>query len=157
MLYVLAAAILVALDQFVKYRVVQTLALYETAPFLPGLIELKRIHNTGAAWSSFAGQRLLLIVLPLLLIAAVLYLLRRYQVRHPLGKWAAALIIAGGIGNLIDRIRLGYVVDMFHFLFWQSYPVFNAADVCVVFGALFGAIYYLWFYEKYDAPGGGRH
>ena len=151
MLYVLAAA-LVALDQFVKFRVSETLALYETAPLLPHFIELKRIHNTGAAWSSFAGQRLLLTVLPLALIAAVLYLLRRYHVRHPLGKWAAALIIAGGIGNLIDRVRLGYVVDMFHFLFWQSYPVFNVADVCVVFGAIFGGIYYLWLYEKYDKP-----
>ena len=152
MLYFAAAAALVALDQFVKYRVVQTLALYETAPFLPRLIELKRVHNTGAAWSSFAGQRLLLTVLPLVLIAAVLYLLRRYRVRHPAGKWAAVLIIAGGIGNLIDRVRLGYVVDMFHFLFWQSYPVFNVADVCVVFGAVLGAVYYLWLYEKYDRP-----
>ena len=152
MLYISAAAALIALDQFVKYRVTETLALYETAPFLPRLIELKYIRNTGAAWSSFAGQRLLLTVLPMLLIAAVLYLLRRYHVRHPLGKWAAALIIAGGIGNLIDRVRLGYVVDMFHFLFWQSYPVFNVADVFVVFGAIFGAVYYLWLYEKYDKP-----
>ena len=152
MLYMLAAAALIALDQFVKYRVTATLALYETAPFLPRLIELKHIHNTGAAWSSFAGQRLLLTVLPLVLIAAVLCLMRRYHVRHPVGKWAAALIIAGGIGNLIDRVRLGYVVDMFHFLFWQSYPVFNVADVCVVFGAIFGAVYYLWLYEKYDKP-----
>ena len=150
MLYILSAAALVAVDQFVKYRVVETLALYETAPFLPRLIELKRIHNTGAAWSSFAGQRLLLTVLPVLLIAAVLYLMRRYRVRHPVGKWAAALIIAGGIGNLIDRVRLGYVVDMFHFLFWQSYPVFNVADVCVVFGAILASVYYLWLYEKYD-------
>ena len=152
MLYFAAAAALVALDQFVKYRVVQTLALYETAPFLPRLIELKRVHNTGAAWSSFAGQRLLLTVLPLVLIAAVLYLLRRYRVRHPAGKWAAVLIIAGGIGNLIDRVRLGYVVDMFHFLFFKSYPVFNVADICVVFGAMLGAVYYLWLYEKYDKP-----
>ena len=49
-------------------------------------------------------------------------------------------------------MRLGYVVDMFHFEFWPSYPVFNVADMCVVVGAILGSIYYMWLYEKYDAP-----
>ncbi|MBE6995318.1 MAG: signal peptidase II, partial [Ruminococcaceae bacterium] len=58
--------------------------------------------------------------------------------------------VSGGIGNLVDRIRYGYVVDMFQFEFWRSYPVFNVADMCIVIGAIIGAVYYLWFYEKYD-------
>ena len=59
------------------------------------------------------------------------------------------MIISGGLGNIIDRVRQGYVVDMFNFLF-MDYPVFNVADICVVCGCIMGAIYYLWLYEKYD-------
>ena len=62
------------------------------------------------------------------------------------------LIISGGLGNILDRARLGYVVDMFNFQF-MSYPVFNVADICIVSGAMLGAVYYLWFYEKYDGKG----
>ena len=80
-------------------------------------------------------------------LAAVL--LRR-DVRHPLGLAAGTLIIAGGIGNIVDRVRLGYVVDMFHFQFWPSYPTFSVADVCIVSGAILGAIYYVLLYEKHD-------
>ena len=71
-------------------------------------------------------------------------------VRHPLGKLSIALIIAGGIGNLIDRVVNGYVVDMFNLTF-MNYPVFNVADISVVAGAIGGAIYYLWLYDKFDA------
>jgi len=85
------------------------------------------------------------------IIIAVAVLVVRKIVRHPLGLAACTLIFAGGVGNLIDRVRLGYVVDMFHFEFWPSYPVFNVADICVVVGAVIAAVYYLWFYEKYDA------
>ena len=151
MLYGLLAAAVIAADQLVKHATVQRLALGETAPLLPPLVELKYVQNTGAAWSSFAGQRLLLIVLPVVLIAAVLYLVKKYRVRHAVGRLAAALIAAGGIGNLIDRIRFGYVVDMFHLLFLPSYPVFNVADIAVVLGAALAALYYLRLYEKYDA------
>ena len=60
------------------------------------------------------------------------------------------VILSGGIGNIIDRLRLGYVVDMLHFQFWPSYPTFNVADVCIVSGAILGAIYYVLLYEKHD-------
>ena len=76
--------------------------------------------------------------------------LAKRVVRHPLGVLSCCLILSGGVGNIVDRARLGYVVDMFHFEFWPSYPVFNVADICVVSGAILGAVYYLWFYEKYD-------
>ena len=86
-----------------------------------------------------------------LIISTLILLMARRIVRHPLGVAACCLVISGGIGNLIDRFRVGYVVDMFHFEFWPSYPVFNVADICVVCGAILGAIYYMWIYEKYDA------
>ena len=149
---VLGAALLV-LDQWVKHWITVNLPLGESMPFLPGLVELRTVHNYGAAWSSFSGQRWLLLAVTACIMAAIALLLARRIVRHPLGLAACWLILAGGLGNIIDRIRLGYVVDMFQFQFWQSYPVFNVADICVVIGALLGAVYYLWFYEKYDKKG----
>jgi len=148
---VLAVALL-ALDQWVKFWTVANLELSESAPLLPGLVELLRVHNYGAAWSSFSGQRWLLLGVTACIMAFVVFLLARRIVRHPMGLAACFLILSGGLGNIIDRARLGYVVDMFHFEFWPSYPVFNVADICVVIGAVFGCIYYMWLYDKYDNP-----
>lgn len=147
---VLAAALL-ALDQWLKVWITANLPLGESMPFLPGFVELLTVHNYGAAWSSFSGQRVLLLFVTSLIICALILLMVRRIVRHPLGVAACCLVISGGIGNLIDRFRVGYVVDMFHFEFWPTYPVFNVADICVVCGAILGAIYYMWIYEKYDA------
>lgn len=152
MRYALLSALLVAADQALKHWTTAHLAVGERAELLPPLLELYHVQNFGAAWSSFSGRRVLLIVLPALIIAAVLLLLGKRIVRHPLGKTACALILAGGVGNLIDRVYPGYVTDMLHFLFWPSYPTFNLADVCIVAGAALGCVYYLWLYEKYDAP-----
>ena len=145
------AAGLLALDQWLKLWITANLPLGESIPLLPGLVELLTVHNYGAAWSSFSGPRFLLLGVTAVIIVVVTVLLARRVVRHPLGVAACFLIISGGVGNLVDRVRLGYVVDMFHFEFWPSYPVFNVADICVVCGALLGAVYYLWLYEKYDA------
>lgn len=141
---------LLVLDQWVKAWVSAHIPLGETMPFLPGFIELQTVHNYGAAWSSFSGQRWLLLALTSAIVLAVAFLLAGRVVRHPLGVLACWLILSGGAGNILDRARLGYVVDMFHFLFWPSYPVFNVADICVVSGAFLGAVYYLRFYETSD-------
>ena len=156
MLYAIFAAVglaLLGLDQWVKHWITINLPLGESTPFLPGLVELRTVHNYGAAWSSFSGQRWMLVAVTTVIVLAVVWVLARRIVRHPLGVAACFLILSGGIGNIIDRVRLGYVVDMFQFQFWESYPVFNVADICVVCGCVMGAIYYLWLYEKYDKKG----
>mgnify|MGYP002618644475 CR=1 FL=1 len=150
MWYIVLFAALLGADQLIKYWTVEHLALGESAAFLPGIVQLTRVHNYGAAWSSFSGMRWLLSAVTAAILIAVLVLLLRGIVRHPAGRVAGVLILAGGLGNLIDRVRLGYVVDMFHFVFWPSYPVFNLADICIVAGAILGAIYYLFLYEKHD-------
>lgn len=150
MIYALLALAALAADQGIKAWVSAHLPLGERMDLLPGVVELRTVHNYGAAWSSLSGQRWLLVAVTAAIMAAIAVLLVRRVVRHPLGLTACWLILAGGLGNIIDRVRLGYVVDMFHFQFWPSYPVFNAADIFVVCGAVLGAIYYLWFYEKYD-------
>ena len=140
-----------------KLWVVQHLALYESAPLLPGFLELRYIQNTGGGWSILSDYTWLLSILTAFIMLVLLYLLLRRIVRHPLGRTACVLLLAGGCGNLIDRLRLGYVVDMFNFQF-ISYPVFNVADIAVVIGMILAAVYYLFLYEKHDGPERGeRH
>ena len=139
MLYALCAALslaLLGLDQWVKHYVTVNIPLGEAQPFLPGLVELRTVHNYGAAWSSFSGMRWLLVAVTSVIVIAVAVVLLRRIVRHPLGVAAGFLILSGGVGNIIDRVRLGSVVD-----------------ICVVCGAVLAVIYYLWFYEKYDKRG----
>ena len=152
MLYAIFAAVglgLLGLDQWLKHWITVNLPLGETMPLLPGFLQLRTVHNYGAAWSSFSGQRWLLVAVTCCIVAAVSAALIRRVVRHPLGLAAGTLIISGGLGNIIDRVRLGYVVDMLDFQF-MNYPVFNLADCCIVCGCILGAVYYLWLYEKYD-------
>ena len=120
-------------------------------------MELRYIRNTGGGWSVLSDYTWLLSILTALIMLVLLYLLLRRIVRHPLGRTACVLLLAGGCGNLIDRLRLGYVVDMFNFQF-ISYPVFNVADIAVVIGMILAAVYYLFLYEKHDRPErGDRH
>lgn len=147
MLYILAIALCVAADQAVKLYVVSHLALYETAPLLPGIVELFYIQNTGGGFSILAGRTQLLTVLTAVVMAAIAYLLVKKVFPHPLAMWTLTLILGGGLGNLADRVRLGYVVDMFNFQF-MSYPVFNVADILVVCGTIGFAAYYVLLHDK---------
>jgi len=150
--YLLILAALIGADRLLKQWAVTHLALGESAPLFPGIIRLTRLHNYGAAWSSFSGKTAALLVVTTVLMIAVAVLLIKKVVRHPLGIIAGLLILGGGIGNYIDRIVLGYVVDMLEFQFIY-FPVFNLADCFVVVGSILGAVYYLWLYEKYDKRG----
>ena len=149
MWYALLLAACIAGDQLLKYWVVRHLEIGQSAAFLPGLVRLTRLHNTGAAWGSFSGSTALLTAVTAVLLVAVAWLVLKKVIRHPLGLCAAMLVLGGGIGNMIDRIFRGYVVDMFDLEF-MDYPIFNLADCFVVIGVVLGAVYYLWFYDKYD-------
>ena len=105
--YVLVLAALVAADQMLKWWTVSHLALGESAPFLPHIMQLTRLHNYGAAWSSFSGKTALLLVITIALMVVVAVLLIWRIVRHPVGVMAGLLILGGGIGNMIDRIWHG--------------------------------------------------
>ena len=147
--YIVLLAACVAGDQLLKGWVVTHLAVGESAPLLPGVVQLTRLHNTGAAWSSFSGKTGLLAAVTIVLMLAVAWLLVKRIVRHPLGVTAGVLVLGGGIGNVIDRVCRGYVVDMLDLQF-VDYPIFNLADCFVVVGVVLGAAYYLWCYDKYD-------
>ena len=152
MLYALCAALslaLLGLDQWVKHYVTVNIPLGEAQPFLPGLVELRTVHNYGAAWSSFSGMRWLLVAVTSVIVIAVAVVLLRRIVRHPLGVAAGFLILSGGVGNIIDRVRLGYVVDMFHLEFWPSYPVFNVADCFITCGCAALLIHLIFFNKNF--------
>ena len=147
MLYILAIALCSAAYQAVKLYVTSHLALYESAPLLPGFLELFYIQNTGGGFSILTNHTQLLTVLTAALMAVIAVLLVRKVFSHPLAMWTLTLILGGGLGNLIDRVRLGYVVDMFNFQF-VSYPVFNVADILVVCGTIGFAAYYLLLHDR---------
>ena len=154
MVWSIAALIaLIGLDQGLKYWTVTNLALGESLPLIPGVMQLTRLHNYGAAWSSLSGKTIVLLVITSVLMIALAVLLMKKIVRHRLGVTAGIFIIGGGLGNMIDRVWHGYVVDMLDISPLFSYPVFNLADCFVVVGAILGSVYYLWFYDKYDRKG----
>ncbi len=162
--YLLTILLCVAADQAVKYYVVTHLALYESAPLLPGLVELYYIRNTGGGFSILSGHTWLLTLLTAAVMVVVAVLLARRTFPHPLAMWTLTAILGGGLGNLIDRVRLGYVVDMFNFQFMR-YPVFNVADILVVCGTIGFAAYYLLLHDRVakketdhgtDQPDGGQ-
>lgn len=156
--YLFAIAACVAADQAVKLWVVSHLALYQSAPLLPGLVELMYIQNTGGGFSILSGHTWLLTVLTAVLMGGIALVLVKKLFPHPLAMWTLALILGGGLGNLIDRVRLGYVVDMFNFQF-ISFPVFNVADILVVCGTIGFAAYYLLLHDQVAEKGkkGAEH
>ena len=148
MLYAILAAVLVALDQLVKYLVVQNIPLGEHVPFLPYLLDLTYVQNTGAAFSLFSDHTWILALISLVMSVLLVIAVWKPLFRHPFGRTALALLLAGAVGN-IDRALQGYVVDMFHVLFME-FAVFNVADICVVVGGFAAVVYYLFFYEKLE-------
>lgn len=147
MIYVLAVLLCVAADQAVKLWTVAHLGLYESAPLIPGIVELYYIQNTGGGFSILTGKTWLLAVFTVVLMLGIAWLLYKKVFTHPLAVWPLVLIIGGGVGNLVDRVRLGYVVDMFNLQF-MKYPVFNVADILVVCGAIAFSVYYLLLHDK---------
>ena len=137
MQYILMALMvssIVALDQFTKYLVVANIGLHQSVPAIPGLFNFTYIQNTGAAWSSFEGQLWLFIGVFVLFTAAVVYEFATGKMGFStFERWCIAAIYAGGLGNMIDRVRIGYVVDMINLEF-MNFPVFNVADCFICCG-----------------------
>ena len=109
----LFAAAIVAADQYTKFVVVENIALYEKVPFLPGFIGFTYVQNTGGAWSMFSGMMWLFVAV--FAVMTVLILWEYFKAPMPFTKferWCIASVYGGGLGNMIDRVRLGYVVDM---------------------------------------------
>lgn len=130
----LMVLVLVGLDQWVKVLVSTHFAEGSLHVVIPGVLGLTNLHNNGAAWSILAGQQGFFAILTIVVLVVLGYLLWRYRQRRWLSI-ALSLMTAGAIGNFIDRVLQGYVVDMFQLL-PINFPVFNVADCCLTIGVL---------------------
>lgn len=147
--YFLLAIALVALDQLVKYLVLTYIPLHGSVPFLPHLMDLTFVKNTGAAFSMLSEHTWMLTACSLVMSAVLAVAVWKKFFVHPLGRTALTLVLAGAVGNLIDRAFRGYVVDMFRTLF-IDFAVFNVADICVVVGGIAAGVYYVFFFDKLE-------
>ena len=133
MLYVLLAGLLIGADQLVKYLVRAHIPLGESVPFLPHIMNLTYCQNTGAAFSLLSRHTWLLTLVSLML----------------------TVVLAGAVGNLIDRVRFRFVTDMFQTIFIR-FAVFNVADICVVLGGIAFCVYYFFFHDKVTGKESGH-
>lgn len=127
--------VLVAIDQIVKKLCVMYLA--DPVTLIPHFIELMYLENRGAAFGIMQDVKVFLIILPIIIICGlIVYYIKLGDTKYDkITKYALLLVISGAIGNLIDRVANGYVVDMLHFTFFE-FPVFNVADMYVVIGTI---------------------
>ena len=132
----LFSAVIVAIDQLTKFLVVENIPLYADVPLLPGVVQLTYAQNTGAAFSILQGQQWLFALIFAVFTAAILW--AYFKKAFPFSKFewfCIAAVYAGGLGNMIDRLRLGYVVDMIETQF-IDFPVFNVADSFITCGCI---------------------
>ncbi len=143
----LFAAGIVTLDQITKYLTVAHISLHQKVEFIPGFLGFTYVQNTGAAFSSFEGQQWLFALIFLLFTVAIVYEYFKNSMDFTkFERICIAAIYAGGLGNMIDRIRLGYVVDMIATEF-IDFPVFNVADCFITCGCI-ALIVSLIFFNK---------
>ena len=153
-IFTAGGALLVALDQWLKLWSVANLQNQPTRYLLRGILHLTYLENTGAAFgfmAGFGGAQWLLAALKLILMVAVVvyYVKLPFETRFFWVRIPLMMIFAGGVGNFIDRVRLGFVVDMLVFRF-INFPVFNLADIYVTVGVFFLA--FVLFFVVKDAP-----
>lgn len=128
--------VLMGIDQITKVIAFNTLTAGDMVPVIPDIFYFTYTENTGAAFGILKNQRWIFIVLTMIVVLVALYILLKGKLsKMPLMQWSFVLIIAGGAGNLIDRIFRGYVVDMIYFK-PVNFPVFNFADCCVSIGGV---------------------
>lgn len=138
----LIGGIVLALDQLTKFLVVNFLPLYSSRDIIPGFFNLVHVRNTGAAFSFLAGgfsawRQIFFVAVSVIGIVVIFYVYRRLGKKEKLARTALALIFGGAAGNLVDRVRLGEVIDFLDFYIGKyHWPAFNVADSAISIGAV---------------------
>lgn len=143
---ILAMAVVV-IDQWSKYYVQTHMSLGMSIPLIPSVFHLTYILNPGAAFGILENQRTFFVIVGLLMISAVVYLYPRIPANMRLLRLGTGLMMGGAVGNVIDRIQTGHVVDFFDFRIW---PIFNIADIAIVVGVSCIIYTLLFIAEKKD-------
>ncbi len=131
---IIIIAILIVLDQFSKFRVIEKVMPYGKIEVIKDFFYITYVENYGIAFGLFKYNTLILVVLTSVIILILCYFIYKYRNINIGATICIALIVGGAVGNLIDRIKLGYVVDFIHFVIFP--PVFNIADAAIVCGAI---------------------
>ncbi len=152
MLYVvivICAAVLVAADQIIKYIVDTNLEIGESVVAIKGVLNWHHLRNDGASFSILEGQRWFFIIGTFIILAVIAVIIAKKIINHWLGYVSATLVIGGGIGNLIDRIRFGEVIDYIDISPLFKFAIFNFADCCIVVGGILMCVYIMFIHDKY--------
>ena len=150
MLYIFLTVILVILDQITKVLSKLYLKPIGTKVIIDNIFSFSYVENFGAAWGIMQNSRWFFVIMTLIILIGGAIYLNKNKIKSKIFKLSTALIYAGAIGNLIDRLIFGYVTDFLEITF-ISYPVFNIADCCVVIGAVLLGIYLIFFEGKNNA------
>ena len=150
-IYICAILLMIAADQAVKYWAFTSLQAQQTIPLINGVFHLTYIENRGAAFSLFAqfDSRWIFVVLAIVITVAIFIAIYRNMLQNQLGCWSLILVAAGALGNAIDRVARGFVVDMFDFRLIH-FPVFNVADCYVVISAVLAVLLIIFYYDDND-------
>ncbi len=136
----LTALLIVFFDQLTKFLITKNLKISQSLPIVNNIFHLTFVKNTGAGFGILKGYNVFLILISLIVIGVIFYYFRKIGDKEYFLQLIVGFILGGTIGNLIDRIRLGYVIDFLDFRIW---PVFNVADSFVTVGII-GLMIYLW-------------
>ena len=145
--YTLIPLAVIALDQFTKWLTVTYLKPMGEIPLIENVLHLEYVENRGAAFGSLQGQMAFFYLATALMMALMIWALYRNWVRGNAGRAVVLCLIGGTLGNFIDRVRLGYVVDMISFTL-IDFPVFNVADIFLTCGCVALFVYFIFFDEK---------
>ena len=142
--WIFLSVVLVVLDQLTKYLVNANIPVGESVEVIPGFFHLAHVRNEGAAMGILQGQRWIFMAFTLLVIVVATVVMWGGKIKNHWGIVAVSLVLSGGIGNMIDRLFLGEVIDFFSFIFWgYEFYVFNVADIFVCCGVAILAVYIL--------------
>lgn len=147
------STLVIVIDQATKYWIQSRMAYGESSPVIRDVFHITYILNPGAAFGILENKTWFFIAVALVLLAGVAYLYPRMPANQPMVKLGAGLLVGGAIGNLIDRVRIGYVIDFFDFRIW---PIFNVADICIVCGVACLAYYLLMTPEETESVSPGK-
>ncbi|MBD5460415.1 MAG: signal peptidase II [Lachnospiraceae bacterium] len=151
LIFLLIFAILLAADQYTKYLAVAHLKGSDSIKLIDGVLELHYVTNTGAAWSLLEGKKYILLIMGVVILAALLFCLlkipdhKKYNILY----YLAGATAAGAVGNMIDRVHYGYVVDFIYFSL-IDFPVFNVADICITVSVIILGVVILFVYKEDD-------
>ncbi len=130
-------AIIILIDQMTKIYIYNTMMLGESIEVIKNVFSITFHLNNGAAWGIFAGNIIFLVIITVIVISAIFYYILKNKVEDSFTKYGLILYVAGAIGNLIDRVRMGEVIDFFDFtipIINYDFPIFNVADMALVCG-----------------------